>query len=635
MKTLTKFFLFGLLLSLISTSAFSQSNRDFQVAVRMMQQQQYSEALPLLEELHESNPDNFEYADRYIDCLIQLKQYDRALDVGEKFIDHPELDQRAQIRIAELYHYKGETEKAFNIWQQNLDANPRNHQLFIFTARTMINRQEYLKAVEVYKQARKEFQNNQMFFGDIANAYMRAGEYELAIDEWLLMLEDNPNQISFIQRTLLRYNDSVLNDITIVELNEKLSNMSITAKNYDTFYQLQIWLLQENELYRRALAAAKEYENRTENYNYALFNLGRQLIRNNEFELAREAFTYYTDKTYGEVKWRGLEELANTYSAWAKFIDDYNLDFSNRRDSLYQLSSTMLDSIEAETSNYSGMADVHLKRAELALDHVFDLDKAEQSLTMLERMPSLNNSPEIPYLEGRIHLANKEFSEARIHLTRANKIADIGEMAEKTRYFLALTDFYAGDYEFATIQLKSLGRQNTSYYANDALELRLWLQKGISADSTGSLLDQFSESVFNKQNGNPKESAEQIFGMIGDPDFQPLIDNSILFLVESPHVTLQDKYQQLHTYLASNPFTPMKEKLLWEKAKLAELMTNSTDMNSCNAEECLKPENAGEIEFPEPDSPAEIYDELILQYPQGFYAPYARERLNQLSNQNS
>ncbi|HBQ61465.1 MAG TPA: hypothetical protein DD671_18125, partial [Balneolaceae bacterium] len=170
------------------------------------------------------------------------------------------------------------------------------------------------------------------------------------------------------------------------------------------------------------------------------------LIRNNEFELARDAFTYYTDKTYGEVKWRGLEELANTYSAWAKYIDDYNLDFSNKRDSLYQLASTMLDSIETETTSYSGMANVHLKRAELALDHGFDLDKAEHSLTILKRMQSLNNAPEIPYLEGRIHLAKKEFSEARIQLTRANKIADIGDMAEKTRYFLALTDFYAGDY---------------------------------------------------------------------------------------------------------------------------------------------------------------------------------------------
>ena len=635
MKTLTKLFIFGLLFSLLSTAAFAQSNRDYQIAVRMMQQQQYAEALPLLEELHESNPDNFEYADRFIDCLTQLKQYDRALTVVKTFTDQPEVNQLAQIRIAELYHYKGEIEKAFDIWLQNLEANPRNHRLFISTARTMINRQEYLKAVDVYKMARKEFKNNQLFFGDIANAYMRAGEYELAIDEWLSMLEENPNQISYIQRSLLRFNDPVLNDITIVELNERLSNMSVTAQIYGTFYQLQIWLLQENELYRRAIAAAKEYENRTESYNYALFNLGRQLIRNNEFELARDAFTYYTDKTYGEVKWRGLEELANTYSAWAKYIDDYNLDFSNKRDSLYQLASTMLDSIETETTSYSGMANVHLKRAELALDHVFDLDKAEHSLTILKRMQSLNNAPEIPYLEGRIHLAKKEFSEARIQLTRANKIADIGDMAEKTRYFLALTDFYAGDYEFATIQLKSLGRQNTSYYANDALELRLWLQQGTSADSTGALLDGFSSAVFNARNGKPGESAAQFFTMIGNPDLQALKDNAILFLVESRYVTLQDKYTHLHTYLASNPITPMKEKLLWEKAKLSELMTSSANVNTCSASECVNPDDGSGMDLPEPDLPSQIYDDLILQYPQGFYAPYARERLNQLSKQNS
>ncbi|MAO66166.1 MAG: hypothetical protein CL666_14315 [Balneola sp.] len=635
MKTLTKLFIFGLLFSLLSTAAFAQSNRDYQIAVRMMQQQQYAEALPLLEELHESNPDNFEYADRFTDCLTQLKQYDRALSVVKTFTDQPEVNQLAQIRIAELYHYKGETEKAFDIWQQNLEANPRNHRLFISTARTMINRQEYLKAVDVYKMARKEFQNNQLFFGDIANAYMRAGEYELAIDEWLSMLEENPNQISYIQRSLLRFNDPVLNDITIVELNERLSNMSVTAQIYGTFYQLQIWLLQENELYRRAIAAAKEYENRTESYNYALFNLGRQLIRNNEFELARDAFTYYTDKTYGEVKWRGLEELANTYSAWAKYIDDYNLDFSNKRDSLYQLASSMLDSIETETTSYSGMANVHLKRAELALDHVFDLDKAEHSLTILKRMQSLNNAPEIPYLEGRIHLAKKEFSEARIQLTRANKIADIGDMAEKTRYFLALTDFYAGDYEFATIQLKSLGRQNTSYYANDALELRLWLQQGTSADSTGALLDGFSSAVFNARNGKPGESAAQFFTMIRNPDLQALKDNAILFLVESRYVSLKDKYTHLHTYLASNPITPMKEKLLWEKAKLSELMTTSANVNTCSASECVNPNDGSGMDLPEPDSPSQIYDDLILQYPQGFYAPYARERLNQLSKQNS
>lgn len=635
MNQAIKTLIFGLFLSLVSTSAYSQTSRDFQIAVRMMQQQQYAEALPILEELHEDFPENYEYADRFIDCLIQLKQYDRALNIADRFKDRSESDQRMEIRIAELYHYKGDKEKAFQLWQQNIDEEPRNLQLYINTARTMINRQEYLKAVDVYQQARVNFQNNRLFFGDIANAYMRAGEYEKAIEEWLSLLEDNPNQISFIQRSLLRYNDPVLNDITIVELNDRLSDMSVSAPAYSTFYQLQIWLLQENELYKRALAAATEYESRTQSYNYALFNLGRQLIRNNQFELARDAFTYYTDKTYGEVKWRGLEELANTYSAWAKYMDDYNLDFSNKRDSLYRLATAMLDSIQTETNTYSGMGSIHLKRAELALDHVFDLEKAQRSLETLQQMPSMQDAPELPYLEGRIYLAKKEYPEARIQLTRANKKADIGEMAEKTRYFLALTDFYAGDYEFATIQLKSLGRQNTSYYANDALELRLWLQQGTSADSTGALLDRFAQSVYDNRNGNERVSAAEFYEFANDPKVSALKDNALLFLVDSPFIPLKQKYVQVHTYLSGNPNTPIKEKLLWEKAKLAEQLLDASDAELCVAEECLEFDSETTNQFAEPEHPRDIYDQLILQYPQGFYAPYARERLKRFTNPTS
>jgi tetratricopeptide (TPR) repeat protein len=630
------FITLGISISLISSAAFSQSNRDFQIATRMMQQQQYADALPLLDELHESFPENFGYAERLIDCLIQLKQYDKGLEIANKFTDMPSIEHRSKIKVAELYHYKGEKEMAFEIWNENLEAQPRDLQLYINTARTMTSRQEYLKAVEVYKLARENFQNDRLFFGDIANAYMRAGEYESAINEWLALLEESPNQISFIQRSLLRYNDPVLNDITIVELNERLSTMSVSASSYQTLYQLQIWLLQENELYRRALAAAKEYENRTENYNYALFRLGRQLINNNRFELAEQAFSYYTDKSFGEVKWRGLEELANTYSSWAKYIDDFNLDFSNKKDSLYSLASAMLDSIETETSSYSGMSNVHLKRVEIALDHVFDLEKAQQSLQKLQRIPGMRDTPEVQYLVGRIHLSKKEYSEARIQLTRANKQAEIGEITEKTRYFLALTDFYAGDYEFATIQLKSLGRQNTSYYANDALELRLWLQEGTSADTTGSLLDQFSSAVFDANNGQLKESSAQLIALIKAPEFKVLKDDAMLFLVDSKHIPLQNKYELLHAFLASDPSTPIKETLLWEKAKLAEQLLDANNPNQCAlGHSCLEFEKPALENPAEIDHPREIYDQLILQYPQGFYAPYARERLNLFSNQNS
>lgn len=602
----------------------AQNNSEFQLATRLMQQQKYGDALPLLQELYKENPETYVYADRLIDCLIQLKQYDEGLQVARRYEGQPEFDSQVQVRLGELYHFKEEIETAREIWYSNLEEHSLQHQLYISTARTMISRREYMDAVDVYKMGRKVFQNERLFFGDIANAYMRAGEYEFAIREWLDLLEASPNQISFIQRSLLRYNDPILNDITIIELDERLENISVSSPSYQTFYQLQIWLLQENKLYRRALASATEYESRSESYNYALFNLGRQLVDNNEFELARDAFTYYTDKSFGEIKWRGLEELANTYSKWAKYIDDYNLDFTNQRDSLYQLATAMLDSIENETNSYSGMGSVQLKRAELSLDHIFDLEKARAALKKLKSLPGTRDSPEIPYLEGRIHLANREFTQARINFTRANKQAEIGELAEKTRYFLALTDFYGGDYEFAGIQLKSLGRQNTSYYANDALELRLWLQQGTAVDTTGEKLSIFADAVFNENNGGTKESADQFLAIIEESGFSPLKDDALLFFVESSHIDKALKFAQLSSFLTGVSQTPIKEKLLWEQAKLAEQVTGD---NCESAEDCFfDGSNA---------SASDIYELLILQYPQGFYAPYARERLTDITNQNS
>jgi len=607
-----RFYILTLILILFSTGLQAQSSSDYQLAVRLIQQQNYSEALPILEELHESDPNIYVYAERLIDCLIQVKEYERGLQIAEKFAGKPNFDANIQVKIGELNHYLGNEEKAIDIWKTNISNHSNQLQLYINTARKMVDRREYIEAVDVYKKARTQFRNDRIFFGDIANAYMQAGEYEEAINEWLALLENSPNQITFIQRSLLRYNDPILYDITIVELNDRLSDITVTNPLYNTYYDLQIWLLQENKLYRRALAAAKEYENRSNSYNYSVFNLGRQLVENNEYELAIDAFRFYTEKSFGELRWRSLEELSVTYSRWAKYLDDYSLELQTNSDSLYNLSMAMLNSIESETNSYSRMSSVHLKKAELALDHLFDLEIAVSSLEKLRSTSGTTQRPEIPYLEGRIHIGKQEFPQARIQLTRANKMAEIGELAEKTRYFLALTDFYAGDFEFASIQLKSLGRNNTSYYANDAIELRLWLQDGLSIDSTGSNLKTFSDGVFKKNHGQMKEGSEIFYRIINSPEFVTLKDDALLYYAQSNHISEEDRYVALENYLSTGFSSPIREKLLWQKALLAEKMNTAS---------------------PTEIQPAiEIYEDLILTYPNGFYAPYARERLTSHSS---
>lgn len=610
--------LFLVLLLVIPTSGIAQVNTEFQIANRLYQQQRYEEALPFFQRINQQEPDMFLFFDRLIDCHVQLKQYDIAIELAEENIRKQINSPQVNVLLGELYYLQEDTTRAFEIWERNLEIYSNQLQLYLNTANAMIDRRAYLKAIEVYRKGRLVFNNDQLFVADIPNAYMQAGKYEEAIAEWLILVRKNPQQSSGIQRMLMRYNDPLLFDIAVLELEDQLAELSSDHESYRPFYELQIWLLLENELYRRAFASAKEFEERTSNYNYSLFNVGSKLAENNEFELALQAFDYYSESSFGEIKWRANEEKANTYTLWAKYLDDYSLDFSNQKDSLFNMAMTLLDGITSETRNYSRIERVYLKQAEIALDFVFDKELAALATERLKNIRGSEDSPESNYLDGRLFLAEKEFTSARISFTRANKKTEVGDLAEKTRYFLALTDFYAGDFEFAQIQLKSLGRQNTSFYANDALELRLWLQEGIKADTTGEALQEFAAAHFNLYTGQREEATEQLLAIAQNDVPGVFIDNAYLMLSKIPEMKTEEYISDLAEFVESTPSVSQREEFLWQIGKLYDGIYVENGGNEVTLRKLVN-----------------VYERIILEYPQGFYAPYARKRLTELPKPNS
>jgi hypothetical protein len=398
--------------------------------------------------------------------------------------------------------------------------------------------------------------------------------------------------------------------------------------------------LQENKLYRRALASATAFENSTSNLNYSLFQLGRSLRRNKEFELAVTAFEYYVERTQGNVKWQSQEELAKVYSEWAKQLDDFNVDFTDSKTSLYSKALEQLNLIISNAPNYRNLSNVLLLKSEIVLDNLHDINEAKNILATLRSINSENEIPEEFYIQGRIEIANKQFAQARISLTKSNKLAGIGELAEKTRYFLALTDFFSSDFEFATIQLKTLGRQNTSYYANDALELRLWIQEGLSADTTGKILTSFADAIFESLYGNYQTSGEKLLALMDNSSAQALYDNSLLLLSDNPTISTDTLLTLNENYLSINSYTPQREQLMWQRAKFA---LESFNKKAERSERSMnsKPKTPEEQFFNRnpvreiTKSTVELYfEELILEFPQGFYAPYARKQLSELSKRN-
>lgn len=630
--------LFCICLVLPKSDLLAQLNNQFQIASRLMQQQRYEDALPILKQSYVEQPQVFLFFDKLIECYIQLKQYDEALTEVEGAISRNHNLSLTRILEGELYHFKGDTTTAFDIWQRNLQKYPTQLQIYLNTANTMVERKAYSRAIKVYQDGRTVFKNNQLFMSEVPNTYMQAGKYEEAISEWLELIKINPQQTNALQRLLLRYNDPLLYDITILELGDQINELAIDNPAYSSFYEFQIWLLLENKLFRRAFTTAREFENRTSNYNFSLFNVGRKLADNKEFELAINAFEFYIESSNGEIKWRAMEQKADVQTRWAKYFDDYNLDLEDQKGQLFSEAISILDTIIAQTTTYSRIDKVFLKKAELSLDFIYDTEKAQVAIKRFKSLPQMFDTPEANYLDGRIYLSKKEYTSARISFTRSNKLAGIGEIAEKTRYFLALTDFYAGDFEFAKIQLKTLGRQNTSYYANDALELRLWVQEGLTADTTGLQLSSFADAISKKNSGLIDESTNQFLEFLELNPTSPLYDDALLYLSKIEANISGKVYSKLNDYMETGALSPLREEFLWIRALNTESVLNQVNQSSEKTNEKPSTEECFFESICEGGLSVSLYDlyeQLILDYPQGFYAPFARKRLAELPKPNS
>lgn len=606
-----------------------QRSPDFQIATSLYQQQRYEEAAEIYIDLLEKNPTTYAFLELYANCLIQLKQYDQAISRLEQYNVIVPNAERPHIKLGELYHLKGDTAKAYKAWDDNLQKHYHNLQLYSLTARTMVRRQEFDRAVNVYKRGRELLNNKDIFFKEIADIYMQAGNFESAIREYLAAIKTSPQYINFIQQDLFRYRDPILFDIAIIEFEESLNELTVAHPAYSSLHEVLIWMLQENKLYRRALSAATRYEESTSDVTYSLYNLARNLRQNKEFELSAQAYSYYVENGSRDLRWRSTEELANVHVLWAKYLEDFGLGFGEQKDSLYNRAIELYTSIENDAVQYNRMDRVYLSLAELALDYLFDAEKASDYTSKLKQVAATSREAEIEYLEGRIALFNDEFQVARLHLTKGNKLART-ELTEKTRYYLALTDFYAGDFEFAQIQLKALGRNNASFYANDALKLRLWIQKGI--DRNEEYVAIFAQAVQQLNKGKFEQAFDSLT-VIANRVELGYSDDAVILLSE--HISPDQINSLYHSYdnvIAANAGSPLKERLLWEQAKLSEylLEQSSADGYSMN----VTSERNGQ-ERTSTVIPTILYETLILEYPQGFYARFARERLSKLPKKPS
>ncbi len=551
-------------------NVFAQSGLQYQRANQLMQEGDYQQAYSILNDLYRENPNSYPVYDHLIRCLVNLKNYDEAIAITKKRIGGNYKNLITAARLGELYHLKGDTTRAFEIWDQTLDAHKSQVQAYRYLAETLSQNQEYGKATEIFKKGRDYFHNNQLFIYEMAANYLQAGDYDKTIGEYLNLLKQGTDRLGFIENQLMRYNDQYLYDSAITEVEQEENKSTSNLEYQRALRHFLIWLYVERGLYQKALITAKRLENMEGNHFYAVLQVGLKLQSLNQFKLARQAFSYYVNKPGDPMAARSLEEIARLDIKWAKFYDKYHLDFGEKTDSLYHEAYRTIGELIQKYPNYDGMSSVMTMQTELALDNVKNVKAAEKFVQQLEKRPDVKqNQAMLNYLRGRIALYNENFERARVYFTRSNKIAHAGTLADKTRYFLSLTDFYAGDFDFAKIQIKALEKNSTSLYANNALQLRVWIQNGQIKDSTTTELKAFSRAQLLNSRGDTSAAVDTLLPYIETPYPRPLKDDMMLFVLKLIRNTNPILAFSLSDRYLNSGSGMLLEQIIWEHAQLA------------------------------------------------------------------
>lgn len=633
----TLFLIFIPSLVLCHQAVWAQQNESYFKADQLLSDQKFEEAAKQFEQLYNSEPNRYLYLSKLTESLINLKEYEKAIAITEEAVRDGRHRPQAKIRLGELYHISGDTQHAIKIWNGILKEYPDNQQVYLRVARTASDRKEYDKAIDIYEELKSLSGRSNLLSSELGETYMQAGNYELAMREFLELVQQNPDRLTYVQRRLMRFRDDYIYDVAILEISDFLDELPPSHPSYKNLQQLEIWLLMERKLFKRAVATAKNIEQESSALTYSLYNIGSKLLAEQKFELAEEAYSYYVDNNVASLANRSREELANVYIQWAKYLENNNLDLSAKPSSLYQKAFSTLNSLRNNSLNYHRIDQVLTTLSELSLDVLHAPDKAEQYLAELQSLSGgERKKAQQEYINGRLHLYNKEYTRARLSFSKSNKQERIGDLAEKNRYYLALTDFFAGDYEFAKIQLNALERQTTSYYANDAVQLRLWIQKGLQADSTGSKIEPFAKLVEHLARGEQKQSITMLKNLFQKDRYNPLLGYALLELT-----TAKNKqnavfiYRALTIYLETQGnYSALQEQLMWAKTRMADQLVTNTEINvgqlqsTANQTKFFGDKN---INIPQTvDQLLTLYEELLLQFPNGFYATYARDRIQEL-----
>lgn len=558
---------------------------------------EYEKAAALYEQLAESTRGLGDYYfERYINCLLNLEQYEEGENALKKQIKKSPANAKLYVFYGNLYDRQGKTEDAQAQYQKAIEKMAPDYSAVTQLANTFTGNAKYDLAIQTYERGAALFKDPTRFAYNLGDLYRRKGDTPKMIESYLNSLEADPSRLLGIQTLLARY----LSAPEYTELQSQIYTRLQSDNNPD-YIELLAWSFVQRKDFKSALRQYKALDKRLDEPGQRIFKLANDAANARDFETAIAGYEYI-------IQEKGPQ---NPF-----FFDAKREAMNCRRRKItegYDYTSEELRTLESEYESFLSQyergpqtAYLIIQLADLEAFYINDLNKAIALLDELRQTPGLNRNTlaRVKINLADFYLMNGDIWESTLLYSQVDKEFREEMLGQEARFKNAKLSYYNGDFEWAQAQFNVLKASTSKLIANDALDLSVFIMDNINSDTTTDAMSMYA-------------AAELLVFQNRFPEAFLKLDT----LRQSfPENTLQDDilYLEAQIYEKKRDYT-----------KAAELYQQVAD----KFPEDIRADNAlyalgilYEEKLQDPEKAKALYEKIFLDYSGSVFAVDARKR---------
>lgn len=583
-----RFILF--LITYITFTTFCFAQDDF-LAKQYFADGDFEKAVVFYEKLVEKNPRRTEYVQDLVACYQQLEAYQKAASFLNARLNDRNPYPTLLIDLGYNYALQEQQDLAQKNYDKALaiiDKNPN------YGYALGLQFQKYNLLDMAIKAFQKSMELNPAlnFNFQLARIYGEQGNVEAMYNSYLNLVIDGKTSKSNILRSI----DDFVSEEPENQNNILLKKVLLerAQKNPDILWnELLSWLFEKQNQYGSAFRQEKAIFKRMNGSSTSrLENLGQSALENEEYEIAKDIYSYIIENTSDKIVQLDAE------------LNLIDIELVGATDST-------LDAIQKK---YEELVDIYGYRSQtlqLQVAYANFLTFKKNDPAPAEKL--LKNSLELPmsdrgtaYLKlalGDILVFNKKFNEALIYFSQIQQKLKNDVLGQNARFKVAQTSFYKGDFDWALTQLKVLRSSTSQLIANDAMQLSLLISDNSLEDSTQTALKKYARADFLAYQNKNDEAINALGDILENHKGEKIEDEALL------------KQAQLYEKLKKN-----------DDAQLNYQKIITFYGNGILADDAYYA--LGELYrtvFNDPIKAKEQYEKIIYNYQDSYYFPEARK----------